>query len=363
MAANGDAFDLEPWLLRFSRRGGRYLLHALLGAVLLTGLTYLMPSWYRATAVLLPPEENDDLSAAMPIARLLSRVPTFTGVTRYYTPSDLYKAIIQSRTVQEPVVERFNMAGVYHTRTAEKTLKAFRKHVRASLAPDGTISVAVEDRVPRRAADLTNALVRELDRFNIEKRNFQARRSRMFLDRRVAETDSLLRKAEADLRGYQESRHIVAPPQVESSSLGPVADVLARRMALEVKLQVLRSYMNEDNEEVRQARMELEKLQGQIGGLPQIETELGRLMRDARVYQQVYLLLTSQLEEARFREAMDTPTVTVLDEALPPERKIRPVRWLWGLAGAIAAGLTSLLWDERLAAGSRTREEPPLPAR
>ena len=106
----------------------------------------------------------------------------------------------------------------------------------------------------------------------------------MFLDRRVAETDSLLRKGEADLRAYQERRHIVAPPQIETANLGPVADVLARRMALEVRLQVLRSYLNEDNEEVRQLRMELEKLKGQIGSLPQIETELGRLMRDVRVF-------------------------------------------------------------------------------
>ncbi len=352
---NGDAFDLEPWLQRFARRGRVYLLHMLLGGALLTGATYLMPSWYRATAVLLPPEENDDMAMSLPIARLLSRVPTFTGVTRYYTPSDLYKAILQSRTVQEPVIDEFKLGGVYRTKTAEKTLKVFRRHTRFALAPDGTISLSVEDRSPRRAADLTNALVRELDRFNIEKRNFQARRSRVFLDRRVADTDSLLRKGEADLRAYQERRHIVAPPQIETANLGPVADVLARRMALEVRLQVLRSYLNEDNEEVRQLRMELEKLKGQIGSLPQIETELGRLMRDVRVFQQVYLLLTSQLEDARFREAMDTPTVTVLDPALPPERKVRPVRWLWGIAGALVAGLTSLLWDERSGASSRPR--------
>lgn len=345
---HGDvSFDLEGWLKRLSRRGRTYLLHMLLGGALLAGATYLMPSWYRATAVLLPPEETDDMAMSMPIARLLSRVPTFTGVTRYYTPSDLYKAILQSRTVQEPVAQKFDLAKVYRTRTREKTLKAFHKHVRLALAPDGTISLSVEDRSPQRAAEIANALVRELDRFNIEKRNFQARRSRVFLDKRLAETDSLLRKSEADLRAYQEQRHIVAPPQIESASLGPVSDVLARRMALEVRLQVLRSYLNEDNEEVRQLRMELEKLKGQIGGLPQIETELGRLMRDTRVYQQVYLLLTSQLEDARFREAMDTPTVSVLDEALPPERKVRPVRWLWGLAGALAAGLVSLLWDER----------------
>ncbi len=353
---NNDVFDLDPWLKRFSRRGRHYLLHMLLAGALLTGLTYLMPSWYRATTVLLPPEETDDLTMGMPIARLLSRVPSFTGVTRYYTPSDLYKAILQSRTVQQPVIEQHGMASIYRTKTREKTLQAFRKHVRLSLAPDGTISVSVEDRSPSRAAELTNSLVRELDRFNIEKRNFQARRSRVFLDRRLSETDSLLRKAEADLRSYQERRHIVAPPQIETASLGPVADVLARRMAFEVRLQVLRSYLNDDNEEVRQLKMELEKLKGQIGGLPRIETELGRLMRDARVYQQVYLLLTNQLEDARFREAMDTPTVTVLDEALPPERRVRPVRWLWGIVGAMVAGITSLLWDGRSNGAARPRD-------
>jgi len=51
-----------------------------------------------------------------------------------------------------------------------------------------------------------------------------------------------------------------------------------------------------------------------------------RLLRDVKVYEQVYFLLTSQYEEARITEVRDVSTVEQLDVATPPERKSRPSR-------------------------------------
>ncbi len=199
----------------------------------------------------------------------------------------------------------------------------------------------------------------ELNRFNVEKRNFQAKRSRVFLERRVAETDSLMRQSEGALRAYQEAHHVVVPADVESADLGPLADVMARKMALEVRLAVLRSYLRDDNEQVIQVRSELDKIKSQLGGLPRVESALGRLSRDVRLYQQVYVLLAAQLEDARMREVMDTPTVTVLDPAVPPVRKARPLRSVWALGATFAGFLASVLWQERAHVATlrrRTRE-------
>jgi uncharacterized protein involved in exopolysaccharide biosynthesis len=311
------------------------------------GLTFLMPPWFRATATLLPPEDSDPLAGVMPMQRFLSRIPSVTGLNNYYTPSDLYTAILASRSVQQPVVERFDLKKVYRQASTEKALKELRRHAKIGLAPDGTIAIAVEDRSADRAAAIANALVEELDRFNVERRNFQAKRSRVFLERRVAEMDSMLKITDGALRSYQERHHVVAPPEAESATLGPLADLMARKMALEVRLSILRSYLREDNEQVVQTRIELDQLKAQLGGLPQVESELGRLARDARLYQQVYVLLSAQLEDARMRETMDTPTVTVLDAAVPPERKARPVRSLWVAGAMFAAFITSVLWFER----------------
>jgi uncharacterized protein involved in exopolysaccharide biosynthesis len=124
------------------------------------------------------------------------------------------------------------------------------------------------------------------------------------------------------------------------------AQLMAQRTNLEVQLQVLRQSMAENSEEVRRVREQLAAVDRQVGTLPAAGLDVARLYRDVKVQEQVFELLTSQLEEARIRETRDTPTVQVLDRAEPPIHKSRPKRsiiviagFLIGLAGSAAAAL------------------------
>lgn len=121
---------------------------------------------------------------------------------------------------------------------------------------------------------------------------------------------------------------------------------MAQRIALEVKLQVLRQSLAENSEEVRRVRQELAAIDRQVGGLPRAGLDVARLWREVKVQEQVFELLTAQLEEARIRETRDTPTVQVLDRAEPPLHKSRPKRavvviagFLVGLVGSVIAAL------------------------
>lgn len=334
-----QGFDLAPVLGALWHDRYR-LLAVVFGTMLVTlAVTFALPRWYRAEAVILPPEESDLLSNMSLAQRALTKFPAFGILTDYYTPADIYKAVLQSRTVQEEIARHFDLQKVYRQRSMEKTLRALKTHVRVRVNPDGTIRIQVEDRDPRRAADIANGFLVELDRYNVEKRNSQARRTREFLERRVTETDSLLRVSEQSLRLYQESRHTVAPTTLQGGDVQAAADLMARKILLEVRLGVLRSYLREDNDQVVQTRTELEQLKGRIAALPALQDELTRRIRDQRIQEQLFLLLTAELEQSRIRETMDTPTVQVLDAAVPPERHHRPRR----LTIAVAAGLLALM--------------------
>lgn len=346
---NYDGFDPSRILDRVLRHWRRYLGIGIGAGALMYGLTFLMPTWYRSRAVILPPEETENSmgGAGLSALRMLSKMPTLGGGINTYTSSDIYHAILVSRTVQQAVVERFQLTGVYKVKNVEKALKEFRNHVKVTLASDGTISVDVEDRSRDRAAAMANALIEELDRYNVEKRNSQAKRTRIFMERRVAETDSSSKRAELLLREYQEVHHVIAPIDAEAASVAPLADLMARQVALQVQLSVLRSYLNENNERVVQMRTELEQLNNQIARAPRIESEVGRLVRDVKLYQQTYVLLIGQLEEARLRETMDTPTVSVLDPAIPIERRAKPLRAIWAAAALLLSVVAAIVWDER----------------
>lgn len=339
-------FDLGRFFQRHVEHWRRYCAIAFLSALIAYGGTFLLPRWYRAEAILLPPEETEQLAMGLSVQRLLTRVPSLGSLSNNYTPGDVHHAILQSRTVMQAVVGRFHLGQVYRQRSLEKTLHEFRRHVKFGLQPDGTLSVAVEDRSPDRAAQLANALVGELDHFNVERRNFQAKRTRQFLEQRVQQTDSLSRASEALLSAYQEKHHVVAPVQADDVTVAPLVDLMARKTQLEIRLSVLRSYQSEENESVVQARAELGAINRRIASLPAVETEMARLVRDVRLYQQVYVLLTTQLEDARIRESMDTPTITVLDAAVAPERQARPIRRVWVAAAAILALFVAMLRTE-----------------
>jgi hypothetical protein len=55
-------------------------------------------------------------------------------------------------------------------------------------------------------------------------------------------------------------------------------------------------------------------------------------LREVQKYEQLYVMLTAQYEEARIDEARDVVTVDVLDAPVPPERKAHPHRLLIILA-------------------------------
>lgn len=313
-------------------------------ALLTLGITLVMPRWYRATAVLLPPEESDLLTNMSLAQRALTKFPAFGILNDYFTPADVYKAILGSRTLQEEIVQKFDLQKRYRLKSMEKTLKELKAHTKVKLNPNGTIKLSIEDRDAQRAADMTNAFVASLDRFNVNKRNSSARRTRAFLQRRVAETDSLLRQSEVALRVYQEKHRTVAPVTMNASDLNAAADLLSRKTLLEVQLGVLRGYLREDQGEVVQARNELRQMERRIGELPGLQSDLQRMIRDTKVYEQLYLLLTAELERARLRETMDTPTVQVLDPAVPPERPSWPRRGVTTVAAGLIAFMLACAW-------------------
>jgi uncharacterized protein involved in exopolysaccharide biosynthesis len=340
---SGDAMMDLGELFAVVRRRYRFVLATGLGAAVLTlAITFVLPKWYKATSVILPPDESDLLSNMSLAQRALTKFPAFGILSDYFTPADIYKAILGSRTVGDTIVARFDLQHVYRIKSREKTLKELTNHTSVKLNPDGTIAVSVEDRSPKRAAAMTNAYITELDRFNVEKRSTSARRTREFLQQRVSETDSLLRASEATLRDYQEERHTIAPVGAGTEAMQAAADLMSRKMMLEVRLGMLRDYLRDENEQVVQVRSELDQLDRRIAQLPALENDLQRLVRDSKMYEQLYLLLTSELERSRVRETMDTPTVQVLDAAVPPERHSWPHKGLLtAIAGAVGLVLSS----------------------
>ena len=60
--------------------------------------------------------------------------------------------------------------------------------------------------------------------------------------------------------------------------------------------------------------------------IPDLGVQLLRLNREVEIQNTLFIFLTQQYEEAKIQEAKNTPTVQVLDYALIPNIKYKPVR-------------------------------------
>jgi tyrosine-protein kinase Etk/Wzc len=315
-------------------------------------VSLVLPKWYSARAVLLPPTEDDSGST---LTELMPRGFGAVRIPGAPTLADVFVAVLKSRSVADRIIQRFHLVERYHVADVEKAAKELEGHVKFRVGDEGTIAILVEDQDPRTAAAMANAYVEELDRFNRETRTTSGGRSRAFIEQRLELARKDLADAEDRLREYQQRRNLPATPPANGAGSDVGANLLAQKIALEVRLQVLRQSMAENSEEVRRIREELAALERQVGGLPSAGMEIIRLWRDVKVQEQVFELLTAQLEEARIRESRDTPTVQVLDRAEVPLHKSRPKRVYIVLGGfliGVIGGVTVVLLSGVRAGGA-----------
>jgi tyrosine-protein kinase Etk/Wzc len=329
-------------------------------------VSLLLPKWYRTSAVILPPEQSlDPLTTlgALQMTAATANLPWFA------TASDVSGAVLQSRSVSEAIIDRFNLKRVYRTRSLDKTVRKLEKHRSVQVTDEGLIRVTVEARNPQQAADMANAFLEVLDEFNRETRMTEGKKTRIFVEERLARTTEDLAAAEGALESYQETHGAVELTEQTRALIRSAAELESEVRAIDIQLATLRAFATEDYPEVRQLRTrrgsletQLEDLLGRsdlagalldsdstqlfpsLSRIPTLGIEYVRLLRDVELLTKVHAFLTQEVERAKIMESRDTPTIQVLDRASPPEKKSRPRRaWVVLIAGAAAlAGSVAL---------------------
>jgi capsule polysaccharide export protein KpsE/RkpR len=186
---------------------------------------------------------------------------------------------------------------------------------------------------------------------------------RVFLERRLVEVESTLALAQESLRSYQERYRMVSVDQETKAAIDAYATLKSQAYLKQAEFEAVSSAASSDNPFVLSLRRELDAYQDQLrkletgggtGGfgvgfavsfeqLPARAAEFARRYRDYRIQEEAYAMLSQQYEYAKVLEARDAPTLTVLDYAVPPQKKSAPKRALIVLAAflfSLTAGVT-----------------------
>ena len=337
-----SAPSLERFIAAFRSRLRSYASIVAATVVLAAGVSWLLPNWYRAESTMLPPTEGGDSGFGMLAGMIQTSALNNLGLSTTSTPSDVFGEILKSRLLSESAIRKFGLEQVYRRKGIDRTIKEFQRHLAVRVNAAGLLAVSFEDRNAQRAADITNFMVAELDRFNVETYKTRGKRLRQFLEGRVNEVQRQLVASEERLQEYESKHKVVSSAETEAAR--GVSDILAQKFNLETQRAYVSSYTSPGSAELSGIERQLRALNSEIGKLPEVKKEGARLALDVEMQRKLLMLMTAQFEDARMQETRDTPTVTVLDAASVPQIKARPVRWLIVAAAAFMALLGCAAW-------------------
>ncbi len=328
-------------------------------------VSLFLPNNYMARATLFPPQRDTSAGIASLLGAGIGGLSSgfSMALPTFATPSDLYGAILKSRTVAERVVIKHNLMQKYGVTSTEKALDIFAGHLGVAVEPNGMLKASFEDRDPIAAAAILETIIAELNKVSSEANAAQATATRKFVEERLEQTRNELARAEEDYRKFQEEHKAVALDEQMKAIIGNIAELKGQLVLAEIEAGVLKRTFLPSHTSVRQQEAKIQEIKRQISLLeegpadssydamsipvseaPNVGLELARLTRELKIQSTVFELLTQQYEQAKIQEKKDTPTIQVLDPPRPPEKKSGPRRVIMALmAGFLSIALTSVI--------------------
>ena len=349
------------------------------GVVLSTLIAFLIPPRFQSSTRLMPPDqEGPGMGLAMLAAssgigsQLGSGIESMAGnLLGFKNTADLFIGILQSRTVQDDLINKFDLRKLYSDRRMEDARDDLAKHTNfTSDRKSGITTILVVDRSPARAAAMAAEYVDQLNRVVIQLNTSSAHRERVFLEDRLTQVKHDLESAEKNFSEFAAKNKALDVPAQGKAMIEAAATLEGQLIAAETELQGLRQVYADGNVRVRsvqarvnELRQQLQKSVGDkpadsgaanardnhslfpsISELPGLGVGYADLYRNTKVQEAVFQTLTQEYELAKVQEAKETPSVKVLDPPNVPEKKSFPPRLLIISVGAMLAIAGSVFW-------------------
>ena len=329
---------------------------------------FILPNKYTATARLLPPQQNLTLSGQLLEilgGRVLPGNPGMGGgmggmaasLLGLKTAAEVYVSMLNSNTICDRIIDRFNLKKIYRTKFIEDGRKSLSKNVKIMAGKkDGIIVIEATAKTPKFAAEMANAFIEELEKL-LQGLAIQEAKGRLaFLEMERLQTSQNLTKAEEALRHFSEQNSVVQIDTQTKGALEYIARLRAEIDSKEVGIQVLRQQATPFNYDVVRLETELKGLKEKLrtaesqydnclsdvclpaNKTPGLALEYLRLYREVKFQEGLYQLYIKLAEIARLEVARENAVIQVVDPAKPPEKRANK-----RLGPSILAGMMTFL--------------------
>lgn len=338
-------------------------------AVLAIVYTLFLPNVYTGTTKILPPQQGQSSASAM-LAQLGGLAGMAGGIAGIKNPSDMYIGMFKSRTVVDSMVQRFDLMNYYEAKLPSQARIVLEGSTKIAAGKDGIITLEVDDKDPKRAAEMANGYIEELRKLTKVLAVTEASQRRLFFEQQFNQAKDNLAKAEIVARQALDKGGLSNVDAQGRALIETTARLRGQISVKEVQIGAMRGYAAEHNPDLIKAQQELAALKNQLiqiegsSGDRQVSNGQGsgldnlRLLRDLKYYETIYEMLAKQFEMAKIDEAKDSTLIQVLDVAIEPDRKSKPKRAMIVILATLAAGFIGILAAFIREALAKARQNP-----
>jgi uncharacterized protein involved in exopolysaccharide biosynthesis len=352
----------------------RFLMHRMVvGVVMATLVAFLIPKQFESTAQLMPPDSQSSNGLAL-LAGMSSPGGLGTlaeDLVGIKSTGALFVGVLRSRTVEDRIVDRFDLKKVYGKSLQETARDKLAE--RTAISEDrksGIITITVTDHDPKRAAAMASAYVEELNTLIAQLSTSSARRERIFLADRLDAVKQELEAAENDFSQFASSKGAIDITEQGKAMVDAGATLEGQLIAAQSEMEGLKQIYADNNVRVRATQARIDELRQQLrrlGGkaanstqgtddsaadtayptlreLPILGVPFADKLRRMKVKEAVFETLTKQYELAKVEEAKEVPSVKELDVPVVPEHKSFPPRLVIMILGSMCAMITGVAW-------------------
>lgn len=353
-------FTLKDFISIYKEHRNRIIQIALIMGVLTAVVVYfIMNPIFLSYGTIKTSGKVVGLNFGTPGSEISEFGDVLTG-TSYTKELAFYENILNSRRCLEETINKFNLIEENSYKHMQQAIKDFRQNI-MYIGKDkvsGTMDVGIYDKNPERAKEISEFLIKQLDKINLELNMLNAKNQRQFIEERYNQANIKLAESEDSLKMFQDSYGLSPDIQIRVASdveMQLEADIESEKIKLELLQKIISPGEDEisyQQEKIKALEERLFKLQNstdgtsklQLKGSPDIVLKFLRLKRQVEIQNKIQSILLPLFEQAKIEEKKEIPTILVLDQPFIPDEKVKPKRIISILAAMFIGALFAYIF-------------------
>lgn len=349
------------WLLTKWRKS--IFINLLVVGVVSLIISFQLPKWYKATAVVMPPSDSQvggGLSALMnslPIGGLGMGLGGGGEMT--------YMAILKSKSFATSVIKKFDLESFYEKKTMFETYLSFYGDFNVQFTEENMISIAFEYTDSVRVAEIVNYMVQELSSRSTDLMIEKAERTKKYIEKRYFQNLHDIDSLAIEIEMFNKKHGIIEFETQTKALIEMTAKIESELFIKQAELKAIESSFGKNSPQYNTKKIELDILKEQfhdltqnkfdtsdnpfsslfisLEELPELSREYAKLYANFLLQAKLQEYLLPEYEQAKLQVQKDDPTLQIIDNAVPPDWKSKPKKAFVILGSLMIAFVLQLL--------------------